>query len=40
MFVNNVLDVTYASSINSNTGNNNRSYNNPRMVGARARMDW
>jgi iron complex outermembrane receptor protein len=39
-FVNNALDVTYATAINSNTGNNNRSYNNPRMMGVRARMDW
>jgi iron complex outermembrane receptor protein len=39
-FVNNVLDITYATQIGSNSGNNGRFYNNPRMAGVRVRMDW
>jgi iron complex outermembrane receptor protein len=38
-FVNNVFDIAYATEIQSNA-NNIRFYNNPRMAGVRARMDW
>jgi iron complex outermembrane receptor protein len=39
-FVNNVLDVTYANTIGSTSGNNIRFYNDPRMAGVRVRMDY
>jgi len=39
-FVNNVGNIAYTTSINSNPGSNLRFFNNPRTVGVRVRVDW
>jgi len=39
-FVNNVFNVTYATNIINQAGNNIRFYNDPRMAGVRVRMDF
>ena len=39
-FVNNVFNVAYATNMFSNSGNNIRWYNDPRMMGVRVRMDF
>ena len=39
-YVNNLTDVTYATSINSNPGSNLRFFNNPRTMGVRVKVDW
>jgi len=39
-FVNNVFNVTYATSITSQSGYNTRFFNDPRMAGVRVRMDF
>jgi iron complex outermembrane receptor protein len=39
-YVNNLTDVVYATSINSNPGSNLRFFNNPRTMGVRVKIDW
>jgi outer membrane receptor protein involved in Fe transport len=39
-FVNNLTNVYYATSINSNPGSNLRFFNPPRTYGMRVRIDW
>jgi iron complex outermembrane receptor protein len=39
-YVNNLTDITYATSINSNPGSNLRFFNNPRTMGVRVKVDW
>ena len=39
-YVNNLTDVTYATSINANPGSNLRFFNNPRTMGIRVKVDW
>jgi iron complex outermembrane receptor protein len=39
-YVNNVTDITYATSINANPGSNLRFFNNPRTAGVRVKIDW
>jgi iron complex outermembrane receptor protein len=39
-FVNNLTNIYYATSINSNPGSNLRFFNPPRTVGVRAKIDW
>jgi iron complex outermembrane receptor protein len=39
-YVNNLTDVTYATSINANPGSNLRFFNNPRTMGVRVKVEW
>jgi iron complex outermembrane receptor protein len=39
-FVNNVANIAYTTSINSNPGANTRYFNAPRTAGVRVRVDW
>jgi iron complex outermembrane receptor protein len=39
-YVNNLTDVVYATSINSNPGSNLRFFNNPRTAGIRVKVIW
>jgi iron complex outermembrane receptor protein len=39
-YVNNLTDVVYATSINSNPGSNLRFFNNPRTAGVRVKVIW
>ncbi|MEY2936282.1 MAG: hypothetical protein RL033_7031, partial [Pseudomonadota bacterium] len=39
-FVNNVFDIAYATNIQSSSGTHLRFYNDPRMAGVRARLDF
>jgi iron complex outermembrane recepter protein len=39
-YVNNLTDISYATSINANPGNNQRFFNNPRTLGVRVKIDW